>query len=421
MKILHVMPHLGGGVGKGHAALRAALASDVEQTYLLLEAPLDRRYADLIKACGGDVRFAENLAELARLTREHDIVQFEFWNHPRLFECLARTDFAAMRSVFWAHVSGLFTPVVPPGLIAEAGRFVFSTEASLTIPWLSDMSQNRIAVIRSGFGFPPRLPERAVEGLPETAYLGTVDFIKMNPGFFEVVDALDLDALVRIWGQCSASVVARALAMNHPQRIRFCGQTAAPAAALANAEIFFYPLQPGHYGTAENALVEAMSLGLVPVVLNNPAEAAIVQDGQTGLVGETIDQCVELLQSLLTSVSLRDRLSRNAASAMAATRTPLHSARAFIDLWQSLLAEPRRRHDFASAIGDTPGDWYAATQRLPGAAWTPIIEPGAPTSKGTFAHFEYVFPHDRSLARLRADSIAGPVGEMSHDMIAVAG
>jgi hypothetical protein len=420
MRILHVTPHLGGGVGKGHAALRTALAGNVEQTYLLLEAPLDRRYADLIRTCGGDVRFAEDLEDVARLAREHDVVQFEFWNHPRLFECLARTDFAAIRSVFWAHVSGLFAPVVPPGLVVEAGRFVFSTEASLTIPWLAEMPHDRVAVIRSGFGFPPRLPERAADGLPETAYLGTVDFAKMNPGFFEVVDALDMDALVRVWGECSTPVIARALAMNNPQRIRFCGQTATPAAALANAEIFFYPLQPGHYGTAENALVEAMSLGLVPVVLNNPAEAAIVQDGQTGLVGETIDHCVELLQSLLTSVSLRDRLSRNAAAAMAATRTPLRSAAAFVALWQSLLAEAPRQHDFASAIGDRPGDWYAATQRLPGAAWMPVIEPDAPTSKGTFAHFEHVFPDDRSLALLRAGSVVGQAGGMPHFMRAVA-
>jgi hypothetical protein len=173
---------------------------------------------------------------------------------------------------------------------------------------------------------------------------------------------------------------------------------------LSEAEIFFYPLQPQHYGTAENALVEAMSLGLVPVVLNNPAEAAIVQDGETGLIGETIDHCVELLQSLLTSVSLRDRLSRNAAAAMAATRTPLRSASAFVSLWQSLLEEAPRRHDFIGAIGQRPGDWYAATQRLPGAAWTPIFDSSDPPSKGTFAHFEYVFPNDYSLSRLRANA-----------------
>jgi len=228
MKVLHVAPHLGGGVGKGHAALRAALGAQVEQTYLLLEAPLDRRYADLIVACGGTVRVADGLDDVARAAREADIVQFEFWNHPRLLECLARAPFPAMRSSFWAHISGLFAPVVPPGVIAEAGRFVFSTEASLSIPSLAGIPGEKIAMIRSGFGFPPRLPERAAEGLPELAYLGTVDFVKMNPGFFEVVDALDMDPLVSVWGQWSTPVVARALAMNHPQRIRFRGQTATP-------------------------------------------------------------------------------------------------------------------------------------------------------------------------------------------------
>ena len=404
MKVLHVTPHLGGGVGKGHAALRTALAGKVEQTFLLLEPPLDRRYADLIVAGGAEVRVAQDLDEVARLASEADIVQFEFWNHPRLFACLAHTDFPAMRTVFWSHISGLFRPVIPPGLIAGAGRFVFTTGASLSIAARDGVPEERIAVIDSGFGFASRLPERASEALPQLAYLGTVDFVKMNPGFFEVVDALDMDARVSVWGECSTPVVARALAMDNPQRIRFRGQTATPAAALSDAEIFFYPLQPHHYGTAENALVEAMSLGLVPVVLNNPAEAAIVQDGETGLIGETIDHCVALLQSLLTSASLRDRLSRNAAAAMAATRTPLRSAEAFLALWQSLAAEPPRRHDFTRAIGTRPADWYAATQRLPGAPWTPVFEADAPPSKGTIAHFEHVFPNDRSLARLRADA-----------------
>ena len=49
--------------------------------------------------------------------------------------------------------------------------------------------------------------------------------------------------------------------MRHPERISFAAQTAEPAAALSEADIFFYPLQPDHYGTAENALIEAMSLG----------------------------------------------------------------------------------------------------------------------------------------------------------------
>ena len=71
-------------------------------------------------------------------------------------------------------------------------------------------------------------------------------------------------------------------------------------------DIFFYPLQPDHYGTAENALVEAMSLGLMPVVLDNPAEMAIVRDGETGFVARSIERCTALLQTLLASPGLRE-------------------------------------------------------------------------------------------------------------------
>ena len=85
MKLLHVTPHLGGGVGKAHAALSAALPKEaVEQTFLLLEAPRERRYLDQIEAGGARVIVADGLDQVARLAAKADIVQFEFWNHPRL-------------------------------------------------------------------------------------------------------------------------------------------------------------------------------------------------------------------------------------------------------------------------------------------------------------------------------------------------
>ena len=107
MKILHVTPHLGGGVGKAHAAISAALPDIVEQSFVLLEPPRDRRFVDQIEAAGARVTVAGNLDQVAALARDADIVQFEFWNHPRLLECLARCDFPAMRSAFWSHISGL--------------------------------------------------------------------------------------------------------------------------------------------------------------------------------------------------------------------------------------------------------------------------------------------------------------------------
>ena len=410
MKILHVTPHLGGGVGKAHAALSHALPDLVEQTFVLLEAPVDRRFADTIKARGPRVMVAENLDQVARLAGEADIVQFEFWNHPRLFECLACCPFPAMRTVFWAHVSGLSSPVIQPGLIDAAARFVYTTPASLELPSFARIrgaSPKKIAVINSGFGFaeaPPRVPTAGRK--PTIAHLGTINFLKMHPGFFDAIDRLaDDDIQVSVWGRVdpSGEVAARAQAMRHPEQILFCGEAAEPSAALADADIFFYPLQPDHYGTAENALVEAMSLGLVPVVLNNPAERVIVCHGETGFVANSIEECTALLEQLLRSPELRERVSQNAIRHVAQTRTPTISAQDFMILWLGLLPESPQYCDFRAAIGESPADWFLATQRLPGTAWNPPKRQGPQlAAKGTLAHFESVFPGTASLRRRHA-------------------
>ena len=373
---------------------------------MLLEEPREYRYLDMIEAAGGRIVVAAGLDQVAALSRAADIVQFEFWNHPRLFECLARCDFPAMRSVFWSHISGLFRPLIQPGLMEQAGRFVFTTEASMAIPWLRAprAAKPKTSVINSGFGFADAPRRKPVPGTaPTIAYLGTVDFVKMHPGFFDAIDQLvGGDIHVSVWGAADDAVAARAQAMRYPERIRFCGETSDPAAALAESDIFFYPLQPDHYGTAENALVEAMSLGLTPVVLGNPAERLLVRDGESGFVAHSTAECVSLLQMLLLLPDVRDRISRNAARHVADNLTPAQSALEFMILWLGLVSEPVKRCDFRAVIGDSPADWFLATQCLPGAAWVPPAwQANERPVKGTLAHFESVFVGDDSLPRLR--------------------
>jgi glycosyltransferase involved in cell wall biosynthesis len=407
MKILHVTPHLGGGVGKAHATVSAILPDSVEQTFVLLEPPRDRRFIDKIEAAGAHVTVADGLAGVASMAREADIVQFEFWNHPRMFECLARTEFPSIRSVFWSHISGLFKPVIQPALIKETARFVFTTDASLSIASIAALrreSPKKIAVINSGFGLADVAPRSARGRKPGIAYLGTIDFAKMHPGFFDAIDAVtNDDVCVSVWGDVdpSGAVIARAKSMCHPKRVNFMGPASAPAAALASADIFFYPLQRDHYGTAENALIEAMSLGLTPLVLNNPPEMAIVRDGETGFVAASIEEIGSLLETLLLLPDVRDRISRNALRYVAEARSPAQAAQDFMILWLGLLSEPARHCDFRAAVGRSPAEWFLSTQCLPGAQWTRGTDGAINASKGTLAHFETAFSSDESFLRLR--------------------
>ena len=60
-------------------------------------------------------------------------------------------------------------------------------------PWPEDAKEN-LRSINSGFGFPDALPRIARGGRHRLSR--TVDFVKMHPGFFDVIDALDDDNCV---------------------------------------------------------------------------------------------------------------------------------------------------------------------------------------------------------------------------------
>jgi hypothetical protein len=142
-------------------------------------------------------------------------------------------------------------------------------------------------------------------------------------------------------------------------------------------------------------------------VLDNPAEAAIIRDCETGFVAHSIDECVSLLQMLLLLPDLRDKISKSAAREVEENRTPAQSALEFMILWLSLAAEEPNCCDFQRVLGDDPAAWYLSTQCLPGASWQ-APEFREKPAKGSLAHFERVFAGDASFARLRQPAVAAP-------------
>ncbi len=336
MRILHIAAHLGGGIGKAHAAIAGELPRGVEQTFLLLEEPIDRRHPDAVARCGARVIVERDPVRIRTLALQADIVQLEYWGHPLLNKYAHFALVPRVKTVCWSHVSGLFPPALPVFLAVD--RLVLTSDISL--PIVPRAIRNRTSVINSGFSFAGmRSQSRPPRRKPAIAYLGTVDFKKLHRGIFDAVDAFDDDmAPVSLWGHISPDVAICAAAMRHPERIALRGHTPDPVSALAEAEIFFYPLRCDHYGTAENALVEAMSMGLVPVVLDNPAETKIVTHGKSGFVAHTIDECVSCLRRLVQAPSLREEMGASAARE-AQSKSPVRSANAFVELWAGLVAE----------------------------------------------------------------------------------
>jgi glycosyltransferase involved in cell wall biosynthesis len=335
VKVLHLAVHLGGGIGKAHAALAPHLPADVRQRFVLLQEPIDNRHVDTIMRHGGEIVVGADTPIIRRLIVDADVVQFEYWGHPALDELIAQIDLP-QASVCWVHISGFSKPSLPLPLLHAVERVALTSPISR--PLLPAQLLRKTSVINSGFGF-NNAPQRIRREKPSIAYLGTVDFKKLHRGIIDVVDALD-DGMgpVSLWGHISPEVANCAAAMRHPERVELRGHTLDPVSALAEADIFLYPLRRNHYGSAENALVEAMSMGLVPVVLDNPAETKIVAHGKSGFVAHTIDECVSYLRRLALAPSLREEMGASAARE-AQTKSPARSADAFVELWAGLIAE----------------------------------------------------------------------------------
>ena len=335
MKVLHLAVHLGGGIGKAHAALAPHLPADVRQRFVLLQEPIDNRHVDTIMRHGGEIIVGADTPIIRRLIVDADVVQFEYWGHPALDELIAQIDLP-QASVCWVHISGFSKPSLPLPLLHAVERVALTSPISR--PLLPAQLLHKTSVINSGFGF-NNAPQRIHREKPSIAYLGTVDFKKLHREIIDVVDALDDGmAPVSLWGHISPEVATCAAAMRHPERIELRGHTLDPVSALAEADIFLYPLRRNHYGSAENALVEAMSMGLVPVVLDNPVETKIVAHGKSGFVAHTIDECVSYLRPLALAPSLREEMGASAARE-AQTKSPARSADAFVELWAGLIAE----------------------------------------------------------------------------------
>ncbi|MCB8823457.1 glycosyltransferase [Microvirga rosea] len=406
MNILHITPHLGGGVGKAHSAIYPASARRIRREYILLEEPRDRRYVEVLESAGAAIRVMPGVKELFDRAQSADIVQIEWWNHPRVYEFLCRVPLPAMRTVFWSHISGICSPYIPSRLIETAHRFLFTSECSLNAPNVASLSKDvlaRLDVVNSGFGYGESADPRARtdHGVPTVTYLGTVDFSKMSPLLFDVVDrARDENLKVSVWGNMDSSgeVSARVAKMRGAHRVQLMGHTQDPRSVLDATDIFLYLLQPNHFGTAENALIEAMSLGCVPLVLSNPAELAIVRHGETGFVESDLDAVVARLDWMMANPDLLTKIGQRAAADVNSTRTPKLAALALERNYEQAMEFEKQQLDYSDVLGRTGLDWFLSTQTLDPIQDIAVINYHQRSrNKGSLLHFVDCLPEDSAL------------------------
>ena len=322
IKILHVTPHLGGGVGR----VLLNYLSNVKQDHNFNHQIACLDYAnedaqEIVRHVGLSLidKLADNRQYLLSLIAEVDVVIIHWWNHPLLYDVLVRECLPPARIVFWSHVSGFHPPYVFNEKIIHYGDlFVFTTPVSYeseSIKNLSEDMRKKLRVIwsTSGVEHVRHLKRKEHKGF-NVGYIGTVDYCKMHPDFLKMCSMIDIPDVKFIvcGGHKEKEILNQAKILGIEGRFEFTGLVSNIEKYLAKFDVFGYPLAPYHYGTCDQVLAESMACGIVPVVLANRMERFMVKDGITGIVTNNKEEYRNAIMELYNNEKLRSKLSQNA-------------------------------------------------------------------------------------------------------------
>src|SRR5574337_18494 len=420
MRLLHITAHLGGGVGRVLSQLVEASArreDGLGHAIVCLEKPEKTQRLEHIKTFGGELWLCPSQAELERRVAVADIVQVEWWHHPAVAGWMCGGALPAMRLVVWSHVSGLHPPEIPPSFVAAPHCFLFSSPCSLEHPRLAALeskARQRVGVVYSSGGFHdlPIPSARHHNGPLRVGYVGTLNFAKLHPRLLDFLSVVRLPGFrLSVIGDPTTGpeLLAEAASSGIEDRLELRGYRADMASELSNLDALAYLLNPQHYGTTENALLEAMAMGVVPIVLNNPAERHLVTHMETGIVVDGPAAFADALDWLAAYPDERARLSANAARTTRARFAVERTADGLMTHYQAVLKEEKRSHDFRPVFGCEPADWFRACQGAEawrfsdGGASERAVGPGPSflyeRTKSSVFHYRAVYPSDARLAR----------------------
>lgn len=433
-KVLHITPHLGGGVGT--VVLNYVSKAGKDHWFRHEIICLDYANEDSIKISkkigfGLWGNMSKRKPEILKMVAEADLVLIHLWNHPLLFDFLVREKLPESRVIFWSHVSGFAPPNnFTDKLLKYPDVFVFTTPIShhaKEVASLPSKCKKNVRVIWSTGGS-ERLKSMKPRGHSgfNIGYMGTVDYSKMHPDFVKMSSAVKIPGaqFIVMGGPNEKKLREEAEKLGVAEKFNFTGFVAGSRKwrMLSTFDIFGYPLASRHFGSSDQVLQEAMTVGIVPVVFDNLMESYMVKNGETGIVVKNKKAYVRALEKLYSDNNLRKRLSRNARVYARHEFSLEKMKKEWLSVFEDTMKLPKRRREwriskpkgkvmprdiFLESLGDygkpfvsyckarNSAEKKIATERIRGLAESPSWQS---KSKGTAHQYNTFLPGDKYLS-----------------------
>ena len=359
--VLHITPHMGGGVGRVIRNFCDELLScpicSVEIACLDYANELSIAWSSGTKIpIHSDL--AKNREKLCRLIKKADVVHLHWWNHPLVYDLMSDKNLPSCRIVIWSHVNGHN----PPNLFNEEvlnypDFFVMGTPYSLSSPFVKAMQETwhsekqRTVFASPGYKHVDSVQPAKHDGF-NVGYIGTVDYGKMHPDYISMslnANIPDVKFIV-CGGPSQESLRQEVYTLKAEGLFDIRGHVNDISSVLAVLDVFGYPLTAKHYGASEVALIEAQVAGAVPVVLDNGCERHIVEDNVTGIVASTTDEYSRALEYLYKHPEKRKKMSYNARR-HARERFSIHNTtEKWLEIYMEVVDKKKSKHLFNKSI-----------------------------------------------------------------------
>lgn len=420
MRIVHLTTHMGGGIGQAISSLVQRDSAN-HHTVLCLQKPEKDRFIRLCQQSGRTVLCEPSQTCLTEQVAHSDVCIIHWWGHPVMAQMFANFPAVPIRGVLWSHVNGLYYPWLSPELVEPTAAVFLTSSCSLEAAmWQQQPALVNKAQVVFGLGDLSRMhpPSHRSwhDGPIRVGYVGSFVKSKIHPDFVDLCERiLRIEPNIRfvLAGDPReyAWIVQQARSRGILSAFELAGYVEDVPALLSSLDIFAYPLNPTHFGTTENAILEAMAMQLPVVLLDQPAERAIVTHLKNGILARDIEDFAAWVHRLASEPDLRLQLGQTARETMQSQRTIEGNLKRFHQALQMVVAQPKKILTWPAYQGKAPWQWFfnavrpdmrAAFLEHQSEEFGYLLEKMpvfCEPSKGSIPHFHRTFPQDPILAQ----------------------
>ena len=365
MKLLHITTHMGGGVGHAISDLVVSDKRNKHEIYLLQQ-PEKTHY---VKKCTEHkINVYGEGNSIKELMLNVDIVILHWWHHPLMYKFLCNFPKAEIRLVLWSHVSGCTYPFLSYDFINKFDKVLITSKYSLENNYWQDRKDTIISKMKLvyGMGEIKKLKKRdnyKNNEIIKVGYVGTLSKSKLHPDFVitckKILESIpDLEFYIIGDKNGGEWINKEAVELGIKDKIHLIGYVEDINEWLLQFDIFGYLLNPDHYGTTENSILEAMTTGLPIVLLNQATEKYIVKHLEDGILADDIEDYAKQIIKLAGNINLRENLGIKASINVMNKFSFRNNQINFLQGMEEVKEKNKKIVSFQDVLGKEPYEWF---------------------------------------------------------------